>query len=99
MLDACVELDNAIIAGHPTGVTFGIHICRGNHKSMFYASGGYDRIAQQIFGRSNFHRFLLEYDDERSGNIRAAAARARRSRGRLGPGQLEEGAPGIGVTN
>lgn len=69
MLDACVELDNAIIAGHPSGVTFGIHICRGNHKSMFYASGGYDRIAQQIFGRSNFSRFLLEYDDERSGNF------------------------------
>ncbi len=69
MLDACVELDNAIIDGHPSGVTFGIHICRGNHKSMFYASGGYDRIAQQIFGRSNFHRFLLEYDDERSGNF------------------------------
>ncbi|MEO8482965.1 MAG: cobalamin-independent methionine synthase II family protein [Acidobacteriota bacterium] len=69
MLDACVELDNAIIAGHPSGVTFGIHICRGNHKSMFYASGGYDRIAQQIFGRSNFQRFLLEYDDERSGSF------------------------------
>jgi len=69
MLDACVELDNAIIAGQPSGVTFGIHICRGNHKSMFYASGGYDRIAQQIFGRSNFNRFLLEYDDERSGNF------------------------------
>jgi len=69
MLDACVELDNAIIAGHPSGVTFGIHICRGNHKSMFYATGGYDRIAQQIFGRSKFNRFLLEYDDERSGNF------------------------------
>ena len=27
-------------------MTFGIHICRGNHKSMFYASGGYDRIAR-----------------------------------------------------
>src|SRR4030095_1984908 len=35
LLDTCIELDNAIIAGHP-GVTFGIHICRGNHKSMFY---------------------------------------------------------------
>jgi 5-methyltetrahydropteroyltriglutamate--homocysteine methyltransferase len=69
MLDACVELDNAIIAGHPSGVTFAIHICRGNHRSMFYASGGYERIAQQIFGRSNFHRFLLEYDDERSGSF------------------------------
>jgi 5-methyltetrahydropteroyltriglutamate--homocysteine methyltransferase len=68
LLDQCVELDNAIIAGHP-GVTFGIHICRGNHRSMFYASGGYDRIAQQVFGRTGFHRFLVEYDDERSGTF------------------------------
>jgi methionine synthase II (cobalamin-independent) len=52
-----------------TGITFGIHICRGNHRSMFYASGGYDRIAQQVFGRANFDRFLLEYDDERSGTF------------------------------
>jgi 5-methyltetrahydropteroyltriglutamate--homocysteine methyltransferase len=68
MLEACIELDNAIIAGHK-GVTFGIHICRGNHKSMFYASGGYDRIAEKVFTRANFHRFLLEYDDERSGSF------------------------------
>jgi 5-methyltetrahydropteroyltriglutamate--homocysteine methyltransferase len=68
LLDTCIELDNAIIDGHP-GVTFGIHICRGNHKSMFYASGGYDRIADQIFRRARFDRFLLEYDDERSGTF------------------------------
>ena len=68
MLDACIELDNAIVAGHP-GMTFGLHICRGNHKSMFYASGGYDRIAAQIFTRARFDRFLLEYDDERSGTF------------------------------
>jgi 5-methyltetrahydropteroyltriglutamate--homocysteine methyltransferase len=36
---------------------------------MFYASGGYDRIAQQIFRRARFHRFLLEYDDARSGTF------------------------------
>jgi 5-methyltetrahydropteroyltriglutamate--homocysteine methyltransferase len=68
MLDACIDLDNAIIDGHK-GVTFGIHICRGNHKSMFYASGGYDRIAEKIFTKSRFNRFLLEYDDERSGTF------------------------------
>jgi 5-methyltetrahydropteroyltriglutamate--homocysteine methyltransferase len=68
LLDTCIELDNAIIDGH-RGVTFGIHICRGNHKSMFYASGGYDRIAAHIFGRARFHRFLLEFDDERSGTF------------------------------
>jgi methionine synthase II (cobalamin-independent) len=68
MLDACIELDNAIIDRHP-GVTFGIHICRGNHKSMFYASGGYDRIAAHVFRRARFDRFLLEYDDARSGTF------------------------------
>jgi 5-methyltetrahydropteroyltriglutamate--homocysteine methyltransferase len=68
MLDACIELDNAIIDGH-RGMTFGIHICRGNHKSMFYASGGYDRIASRVFTRARFHRFLLEYDDDRSGTF------------------------------
>ena len=68
LLDTCVELDNAIISGQ-RGITFGIHICRGNHKSMFYASGGYDRIAEQVFRRTHFHRFLLEYDDERSGTF------------------------------
>jgi 5-methyltetrahydropteroyltriglutamate--homocysteine methyltransferase len=68
LLESCIELDNAIIDGHP-GVTFGLHICRGNHKSMFYASGGYDRIAAQVFRRARFHRFLLEYDDARSGTF------------------------------
>jgi 5-methyltetrahydropteroyltriglutamate--homocysteine methyltransferase len=68
LLAASVEMDNAIIDGH-SGVTFGIHICRGNYQSMFYASGGYDRIAGQVFGKSKFDRFLLEYDDERSGTF------------------------------
>ena len=68
LIDACVELDNAIIQGHP-GVTFGIHICRGNYQSMFYASGGYDRIADRVFSRAKFDRFLLEYDDARSGTF------------------------------
>ena len=68
MLEECIDLDNAIIKDHK-GVTFAIHICRGNHKSMFYASGGYDRIAQKIFTKAQFARFLLEYDDDRSGTF------------------------------
>ena len=68
LIDACIELDNAIIEGHD-GMTFGVHICRGNNRSMFYASGGYDRIAEQVFRRTRFHRYLLEYDDARSGTF------------------------------
>jgi 5-methyltetrahydropteroyltriglutamate--homocysteine methyltransferase len=67
LIDACIEMDNAVIGRHP-GVTFGIHICRGNNQSMFYASGGYEPIAR-VFTRSRFNRFLLEYDDERSGGF------------------------------
>jgi 5-methyltetrahydropteroyltriglutamate--homocysteine methyltransferase len=68
LVDECIALDNAIIEGH-RGMTFGIHICRGNHKSMFYASGGYDPIAKKVFGQARFDRFLLEYDDQRSGTF------------------------------
>jgi len=67
LIDVCIEMDNAVIGRHP-GVTFGLHICRGNNQSMFYASGGYELIAR-VFRRSRFERFLLEYDDERSGGF------------------------------
>jgi 5-methyltetrahydropteroyltriglutamate--homocysteine methyltransferase len=67
LIDACIEMDNAVIAGHP-GITFGLHICRGNNQSMFYASGGYGPIAR-VFTGARFDRFLLEYDDERSGDF------------------------------
>jgi 5-methyltetrahydropteroyltriglutamate--homocysteine methyltransferase len=69
LIDACIEMDNAVIgAVNHTGVTFGLHICRGNNQSMFYASGGYEPIAR-VFSRSRFQRFLLEYDDARSGGF------------------------------
>jgi 5-methyltetrahydropteroyltriglutamate--homocysteine methyltransferase len=67
LIDACIEMDNAAIGRHP-GVTFALHICRGNNQSMFYASGGYEPIAR-VFTRSRFQRFLLEYDDARSGGF------------------------------
>ncbi|TMD79693.1 MAG: methionine synthase, partial [Chloroflexi bacterium] len=63
----CIELDNAIIDKHP-GVTFAIHICRGNNQSKFYAEGDYEPISR-IFEKTLFNRFLLEYDDERSGGF------------------------------
>jgi 5-methyltetrahydropteroyltriglutamate--homocysteine methyltransferase len=67
LIDRCIEMDNAIIAGH-SGVTFGLHICRGNHRSHYLARGGYEPI-QRVFNRSQFNRFLLEFDDDRSGGF------------------------------
>ena len=45
-----------------------MHICRGNNQSRYYAQGGYEPIAR-IFQRTKFDRFLLEYDDQRSGGF------------------------------
>jgi 5-methyltetrahydropteroyltriglutamate--homocysteine methyltransferase len=63
-----IDMINAVIAGHP-GVTFGLHVCRGNDASRYMAKGGYNSVARTVFGRSNVQRLLLEYDDERSGDF------------------------------
>ncbi|MGH9560889.1 MAG: cobalamin-independent methionine synthase II family protein, partial [Terracidiphilus sp.] len=69
-LDEAIRADNACLeeAAKP-GVTLAIHLCRGNNRSHWYASGGYDAIAEKLFGGLNVDRFLLEYDDERSGTF------------------------------
>ena len=67
IIDTCIEMDNAIIRDHP-GITFSMHVCRGNNQSKFYASGDYEPISR-IFTQTHFHRFLLEYDDSRSGGF------------------------------
>jgi 5-methyltetrahydropteroyltriglutamate--homocysteine methyltransferase len=67
LLDLSIEMDNAII-GHHSGITFGLHLCRGNNQSKFYAQGDYGPITQ-VFQKTKFDRFLLEFDDARSGGF------------------------------
>lgn len=50
-------------------VVTALHVCRGNNQSMWYAQGGYDRIAEKLFGELKVDRLLLEYDTERSGTF------------------------------
>ena len=53
-----------------SGVTFALHLCRGNYDSEWISAGGYASISKHLFRRAtNFDRFLLEYDDERSGSF------------------------------
>jgi 5-methyltetrahydropteroyltriglutamate--homocysteine methyltransferase len=67
-----VDLINSV-ADVP-GVTFGLHLCRGNYLGKWIASGGYESILQKVFKRtSNIDVFLLEYDDERSGSFEPLA--------------------------
>jgi 5-methyltetrahydropteroyltriglutamate--homocysteine methyltransferase len=71
-LDLGLELDNRVI-GDRSDVTFGFHLCRGNQASRWLVEGGYDAIAEQIFGGVRAQRLLLEYDDARSGSFEPLA--------------------------
>ena len=51
------------------GVTTGIHLCRGNQRSMWHREGTYDAIAERLFNELPHHRFLLEYDSPRAGSF------------------------------
>jgi len=72
ILAASVAADTKIVGGikaaHPD-VTVGMHICRGNNRSAYMAKGGYEPVAERLFGTVPVDRFLLEYDDERSGGF------------------------------
>jgi 5-methyltetrahydropteroyltriglutamate--homocysteine methyltransferase len=63
-----VELDNRVIGDRP-GLDFGFHLCRGNQASRWLVEGGYEAVAEQIFGHVRARRLLLEYDDPRSGSF------------------------------
>ncbi len=57
-----------LVEGFP-GVTFGIHLCRGNQRSMWHREGSYDAIAERLFNELPYQRFLLEYDSPRAGGF------------------------------
>jgi len=63
-----LQAEAAVIAGYP-GITFGIHLCRGNQRSMWHREGSYDAIAERLFNELPHHRFLLEYDTPRAGSF------------------------------
>jgi 5-methyltetrahydropteroyltriglutamate--homocysteine methyltransferase len=73
-LERSVRADNAVIAGFP-GVTFAVHVCRGNSGGRggagWHREGTYDPIAERLFGSLDFDRFLLEYDSEAAGSFDA----------------------------
>jgi 5-methyltetrahydropteroyltriglutamate--homocysteine methyltransferase len=60
---------NDALAGKPDGMTVTTHLCRGNFRSSWAASGGYDYVAEALFGGLDVDGFFLEYDDERSGGF------------------------------
>ena len=63
-----LKADNAMLAGFDD-VTFGIHLCRGNQRSMWHREGSYDDIAERLLNELNYDRFLFEYDTPRAGGF------------------------------
>jgi 5-methyltetrahydropteroyltriglutamate--homocysteine methyltransferase len=62
-------LINAVIDNRPDDLTVGIHLCRGNYRSTWFAEGGYEPVAEVLFNSINVDAYFLEYDDERSGDF------------------------------
>ena len=60
---------NQALAGRPDGLTVTVHMCRGNYRSAWFSSGGYDFVAEAVFSGLQADGFFLEYDDDRSGTF------------------------------
>ncbi len=60
---------NAALADRPAGLTVTTHLCRGNYRSSWAAEGGYDFVAEALFGGLDVDGFFLEFDDARSGGF------------------------------
>ena len=61
---------NRVVARKPAGMTLCVHLCRGNFRSQWAASGGYEPVAEALLSRMNVDGYFLEYDDQRSGDFR-----------------------------
>ncbi|ELY4722411.1 cobalamin-independent methionine synthase II family protein [Cronobacter sp. 153480017-3] len=60
---------NQALEGKPEDLTIGLHVCRGNFRSSWIAEGGYEPVAEVLFGTVNVDAFFLEYDNDRSGDF------------------------------
>ncbi|MFC5820936.1 cobalamin-independent methionine synthase II family protein [Nonomuraea sp. NPDC050478] len=72
LLDATIAVDAELVRATKAinpDVTVGMHICRGNNRSAWMSSGGYEPVAERLFGEVPVDRFLLEYDTERAGGF------------------------------
>jgi 5-methyltetrahydropteroyltriglutamate--homocysteine methyltransferase len=64
-----VRLTNAALQDKPADMAITMHSCRGNFRSTFIASGGYEFVAEQLLGHTNLDGYFLEYDTERAGGF------------------------------
>ncbi|HZC58017.1 MAG TPA: 5-methyltetrahydropteroyltriglutamate--homocysteine S-methyltransferase [Xanthobacteraceae bacterium] len=63
------RLTNMALDGKPADMAITMHSCRGNFRSTFIASGGYEFVAEQLLSHTNLNGYFLEYDTERAGSF------------------------------
>ena len=66
---AYAKMINASISDIPADMTITMHLCRGNFRSTFIASGGYEPVAEILFNSVNVHGYFMEFDTERAGGF------------------------------
>ena len=69
LVDLYVEAINEAVRERPADMVVGVHMCRGNYKGMYLSEGGYDSVAEKLFGRAEVNHFLLEFDTPRAGGF------------------------------
>lgn len=60
---------NEALSERPVDMTVTMHICRGNFRSTWFSSGGYEPVAEILFGNTKVDGFFLEYDSDRAGDF------------------------------
>jgi 5-methyltetrahydropteroyltriglutamate--homocysteine methyltransferase len=66
---AYARMINAAMSDIPADMAITMHLCRGNFRSTFIASGGYEPVAELLFNTINVHGYFMEYDSERAGGF------------------------------
>ncbi|MEJ8776701.1 5-methyltetrahydropteroyltriglutamate--homocysteine S-methyltransferase [Pseudogracilibacillus sp. ICA-222130] len=69
LIEEYIDLSNRVLEGLPEDLIVTTHVCRGNYRSTWHYSGGYDPVADALFGRENVHAYYLEFDTDRAGGF------------------------------
>ena len=69
LIDVYIEAIAAAVSDKPRDMIIGMHLCRGNYRGRWLASGGYERVAERLFNIPGIDAFFLEYDTPRAGDF------------------------------
>ena len=70
LVDLYIKAINDCVAGAPSDMVIGVHMCRGNFRGRYLSEGGYESVAGRFFANTNVTHFLLEYDTDRAGDFK-----------------------------